>query len=370
MAQPPEGGLLRLPPKLRRKGPKPIPGNSEGSFIGSFCPGAGLPRFGTALPPRSSALPRCPVNCCASTHFEENQPALVQWHFTNHNSSADSSASSRFGPPLSFHPSFILVMDRSQDSIELLRLAARRLYCSPTTPVSRFRLLPFRSLTALRESLLLSFPLATKMFQLLGVVSYLPMDSAAVRKVALLKSRIYPYFQLLEAFRRLLRPSSSLDQTPNRKNWVYHKALYRLSSRVGDKRTRTADNRRVNHRLSVLVVPEDPTTGEPGTEGFPPFPPDSLIIRTLVLRMSHCPSPTLTAQPERTANAFHLLNGVLWSVRDPWMRERPWGDLVVPTGVEMIGVGPWIFLPFLLPHFAQGLKEIVHQAVRRTAVLF
>ena len=46
----------------------------------------------------------------------------------------------------------------------LLRLAARRLYCSPTTPFSRFRLLPFRS-PLLRESLLLSFPLATKMFQ-------------------------------------------------------------------------------------------------------------------------------------------------------------------------------------------------------------
>ena len=29
---PPEGGLLRLPPKLRRKGPKPIPGNSEASY--------------------------------------------------------------------------------------------------------------------------------------------------------------------------------------------------------------------------------------------------------------------------------------------------------------------------------------------------
>ncbi|KAK7239994.1 hypothetical protein RIF29_43205 [Crotalaria pallida] len=45
-----------------------------------------------------------------------------------------------------------------------LRLAARRLYSSPTTPFSRFRLLPFRS-PLLRESLLLSFPLATKMFQ-------------------------------------------------------------------------------------------------------------------------------------------------------------------------------------------------------------
>ncbi|XLT31112.1 hypothetical protein HN873_062404 [Arachis hypogaea] len=28
---PPEGGLLRPPPKLRRKSPKPIPGNSGGS---------------------------------------------------------------------------------------------------------------------------------------------------------------------------------------------------------------------------------------------------------------------------------------------------------------------------------------------------
>nr|YP_009477919.1 putative ACRS-like protein [Betula cordifolia]YP_009477933.1 putative ACRS-like protein [Betula cordifolia]AVN98067.1 putative ACRS-like protein [Betula cordifolia]AVN98081.1 putative ACRS-like protein [Betula cordifolia] len=32
---------------------------------------------------------------------------------------------------------------------------------------------------------------------------------------------------------------------------------------------------------------------------FPPpfFPPDSLVLRMLVLRMSDCPSPTLTAQP-------------------------------------------------------------------------
>jgi hypothetical protein len=44
------------------------------------------------------------------------------------------------------------------------------------------------------------------------------------------------------------------------------------------------------------MVPEDPATGEPGTESFPP--PDSLVLRTLVLRMSDCPSPTLTAQPE------------------------------------------------------------------------
>ncbi|KAJ9535434.1 hypothetical protein OSB04_un001460 [Centaurea solstitialis] len=67
----------------------------------------------------------------------------------------------------SFHPSLtVLLRYRSprRCSILLLRLAARRLYCSPTTPFSRFRLLPFRS-PLLRESLLLSFPLATKMFQ-------------------------------------------------------------------------------------------------------------------------------------------------------------------------------------------------------------
>ena len=45
------------------------------------------------------------------------------------------------------------------------------------------------------------------------------------------------------------------------------------------------------------MVPEDLATGEPGTESFPP-PPDSLVLRMLVLRMSDCPSPTLTAQPE------------------------------------------------------------------------
>ena len=32
------------------------------------------------------------------------------------------------------------------------------------------------------------------------------------------------------------------------------------------------------------MVPEDLATGEPGTESFPP-PPDSLVLRMLVLRM-------------------------------------------------------------------------------------
>lgn len=46
------------------------------------------------------------------------------------------------------------------------------------------------------------------------------------------------------------------------------------------------------------MVPEDPATGEPGTESPPPLSDDSLVLRTQVLRMSDCPSPTLTAQPE------------------------------------------------------------------------
>ncbi|KAG6467616.1 hypothetical protein ZIOFF_028433 [Zingiber officinale] len=98
--------------------------------------------------PKQCFTPRCPVNCCASTHFGENQLAL---------------GSSGISPLTTTHP-LILQHQSGAAFIPSLRLAARRLYCSPTTPFSRFRLLPFRS-PLLRESLLLSFPLATKMFQ-------------------------------------------------------------------------------------------------------------------------------------------------------------------------------------------------------------
>ncbi|KAK8493485.1 hypothetical protein V6N12_032186 [Hibiscus sabdariffa] len=57
----------------------------------------------------------------------------------------------------------------------------------------------------------------------------------------------------------------------------------------------------------ILVVPEDPATGEPGTESFPPS--DSLVLRMLVLRMR-----------------FYGRSAT------PGYRRRPWGDLVVPTG--------------------------------------
>lgn len=50
-------------------------------------------------------------------------------------------------------------------------------------------------------------------------------------------------------------------------------------------------------------------------KGFPSFPPDSLVLKLMVLRMSHCPSPTLTAQPAQTVNGFHLLIGSMVGLR-------------------------------------------------------
>ncbi|KAL2248755.1 UNVERIFIED_CONTAM: hypothetical protein Sindi_2349200 [Sesamum indicum] len=134
-----------------------------------------------------------------------------------------------------------------------------------TTPFSRFRLLPFRS-PLLRESLLLSFPLATKMFQFARL------------------SLACPWIQ--QQFERLpysgISGSMLIFNSP--KHFVDYYALPRLW---------------VPRYPPILVVPEVPATGEPGTERpSPPFPPDSLVLRTLVLRMSDCPSPTLTAQPE------------------------------------------------------------------------
>jgi hypothetical protein len=52
---------------------------------------------------------------------------------------------------------------RVQDSTALPS-STKLILCSPTTPFSRFRLLPFHS-PLLREFLLLYIPLATKMFQ-------------------------------------------------------------------------------------------------------------------------------------------------------------------------------------------------------------
>ena len=50
------------------------------------------------------------------------------------------------------------------------------------------------------------------------------------------------------------------------------------------------------------MVPEDPATGEPGTESSPPFSARlfGFVFRmpVLVFRTRDCPSPTLTVQPE------------------------------------------------------------------------
>ncbi|KAI3479089.1 hypothetical protein L1887_58921 [Cichorium endivia] len=104
----------------------------------------------------------------------------------------------------SFHPSL------TGAAFYLLRLAARRLYCSPTTRFHGFRLLPFRS-PLLRESLLLSFPLATKMFQFARLSLACPWIQQQFERLTYSGiSGSMLIFQLPEAFRRLLRPSSSL----------------------------------------------------------------------------------------------------------------------------------------------------------------
>ena len=72
------------------------------------------------------------------------------------------------------------------------------------------RFLQFRS-SLLSESLLLSFPLATKMFQFARLSLACPWIQQQFERLTYIGNpRIYAYFQLPEAFRRLLRPSSSL----------------------------------------------------------------------------------------------------------------------------------------------------------------
>ncbi|TYG95453.1 hypothetical protein ES288_A11G269300v1, partial [Gossypium darwinii] len=91
----------------------------------------------------------------------------------------------------------------------------------------------------------------------------------------------------------------------------YHIALFQLSSRVRDKRTRTVEvfhkrltidnNSSPEHslQLSLYCALQRATLlkiSKGTTESFPS--PDSLVLRMLVLRTSDCPSPTLIAQPE------------------------------------------------------------------------
>ena len=83
---------------------------------------------------------------------------------------------------------------------------------TPTTPGTprraRFRLFPFRS-PLLRESMFLSLPAGTKMFQFpalaLPLGSDCPSDS---RVVPFGNPRIKDYLHLPEAYRSLSRPSS------------------------------------------------------------------------------------------------------------------------------------------------------------------
>ncbi|RYR44209.1 hypothetical protein Ahy_A08g040577 [Arachis hypogaea] len=62
----------------------------------------------------------------------------------------------------------------------------------------------------------------------------------------------------------------------------------------------------------------------------PPFLPDSLVLRMLVLRMSDCPSPTLTALL-RTLRMLALRIQLMFYGRSstPGCRRSPWGDLYI-----------------------------------------
>lgn len=74
------------------------------------------------------------------------------------------------------------------------------------------------------------------------------------------------------------------------------------------------------------MVPEDPATGEPGTESFPPFSARLFGLKNAGFKNEWLPfSDPYCPTGERTANAFHLLNRVLWSVRDPWIPKASLG---------------------------------------------
>ena len=98
--------------------------------------------------------------------------------------------------------------------IQRLRLTTfTPVFGCPTTPASItcwFRLFPLRS-PLLGESPLISFPPATKMFQLAGLaLSDLWIQSGVIWVAPFGYLRLIACFQLPGAFRRLLRPSSPL----------------------------------------------------------------------------------------------------------------------------------------------------------------
>ena len=99
-------------------------------------------------------------------------------------------------------------------AFQLILLTCLFFECCSTTPFFNekgFRLVPFRS-PLLRKSFLLSFPLATKMFQFARFALSCLYIQQEVHGVASFGNlRIIVCFQLPEAFRRLPRPSSPLN---------------------------------------------------------------------------------------------------------------------------------------------------------------
>nr|GLL25373.1 hypothetical protein Ahy_A03g013504 [Ipomoea trifida] len=142
-------------------------------------------------------------------------------------------------------------------------------------------------------------------------------------KVALFGNlRIYAYFQLPEAFRRLLRPSSSLVPSIHR---------------VGDKRTRTADIRRRFYvvrdpwmpkaSLGDLVVP---TGGDDGSvHDFPSFSFAAFRSKVEGDSASSCSQGQLDPLPQRsqmenpgeppTPTTVHVQDTIItaWTIRHP-----------------------------------------------------
>ncbi|KAJ9535425.1 LOW QUALITY PROTEIN: hypothetical protein OSB04_un001451 [Centaurea solstitialis] len=173
-------------------------------------------------PHRNSALPLDVQSTAAPQRISGRTTSSgFEWHFTpNHNSSADSSTSVGSDLHLVQHST--------------ARLQHDAFIALPQPRFHGFWLLPFRS-PLLRESLLLSFPLATKMFQF--------------ARLSLACPWIQQQFERL-TYSRGISGSILIFNSP--KHFVAYYALprlwclalYRLSSRVGDKRTRTADIRR------------------------------------------------------------------------------------------------------------------------------
>ncbi|KAF1888201.1 hypothetical protein Lal_00030082, partial [Lupinus albus] len=199
-------------------------------------------------------------------------------------------------------------------NIQPLRLSAQRLYSSPTTPFSRFRLLPFCS-PLLRESLFIYFPPATKMLSLACPwiqKHFEKLTYSGISGSTLIFNSLKHFFAYY-ALPRLWVPRSNRRIG---KIGSYHIALYRLSSRVGEKLFSKSQK-----FLSWNPILTKDSCGSRGSTyrrtrngELPPFfLPDSLNERLPFF------DPFFTTR-ER---------GFMVGPRPPGCRRPPWGDLCI-----------------------------------------